>query len=137
MAAAPIFIGAIKSPMAQILPGDAQTLVTLWTPGSAGSKINAIGIASTDTAARDIQLYVTKGGVDYLLCTIAIPINSGNVNNVPAVDPLAHANAPWIRTDENGAKYLLLESGAVLKAKALTTVTAAKAIQFAMSGGDF
>lgn len=137
MASAPIFLGSVKSPMAQILPADASNLITLWTPGASGSKITAIGVSSTDTADRDIALYVTKSAVDYLLGTVKIPLSSGNTNAIPAVDLLNSSQLPWVRTDPDGAKYLQLESGAVLKAKALTTVTAAKAIQFAMHGGDF
>jgi hypothetical protein len=137
VAAAPIFVGAVKSPMAQILPADASNLVVLWTPGASGSKITALGISSTDTSDRDVAFYVTRGGVDYLLFTLKVPLNSGNTNAIPAVDALASSMGPWVRIDQDGSKYLNLESGAVLKAKALTTVTAAKALQFAMHGGDY
>ena len=137
MAAKPIYIGSIKSALAQILPADVSNLVVLWTPPALGSKITALGVSSTDTAARDIALYITKSAVDYLLFTVAIPVTAGFTNAIPAVDLLASAMGPWVRTDADGAKYLMLESGAVLKAKALTTVTAAKALQFFMQGGDF
>lgn len=137
MAASPIYLGTVKSPAAQILPADGTGLVTLFTPGANGSKLSALGMASTDTANKDVAFYITKSGVDYLLGTVQAPLNAGNANNVAAVDVLASAMLPWVRQDADGARYLFLESGAVLKAKATVAVTAAKAIQFFMHGGDF
>lgn len=142
MAAKPIYVGTIKSPFARIQNSDASNLVVLWTPGAAGSKIRAIGVSSTDTASRDLALYVTKSGVDYLLGTVSIPLRSGDLNNTPAVDLLNALSGgnplmPWIRTDADGAKYIELESGAVLKGKALTTITSGKTWDFAMHGGDY
>lgn len=142
MAAKPIYIGTIKSPFARIQNSDASNLVVLWTPGANGSKIRAIGVSSTDSVSRDLALYVTKGGVDYLLGTVSIPLNSGNANNIAAVDLLNALSGttvlmPWIRTDADGSKFLELESGAVLKAKALTTLTVTKTWDFAMHGGDY
>jgi hypothetical protein len=136
MSASPIFLGTVKSPGARILPADSTNLVTLWTPGANGSKVLTIGASSTDTSDRDVAFYLTKGGVDYLLGTIKIPLNSGNANNIPSVDVLAHPNLPAIRLDADGARYLWLEVNAVLRAKALVAVTAAKEIDFFMYGGD-
>lgn len=136
MAARPIYFGSVKNHVAQILNADASNLVTLVTAGASGSQITALGAASTDTSDRDVAFYVTKGGTDYLLGTVKIPANSGNTNALAAVDVLSSAMLAWVRQDADGAKYLHLENGSVLKAKALTTVTAAKAIQFFAHGGD-
>lgn len=137
MAASPIYLGTVKNAAARIQNADGTALITLWTAPALGSKLNALGVSSTDTVARDVALYVSRGGVDYLLATVQVPINAGNANNVPAIDVFAHVNLPWVRQDADGARYLFLENGSVLKAKAVVTVTAATQVAFFMQGGDF
>ena len=75
--ATPIFPQTVKNYVAQILPADTTTKKTLVTGATNGTKIESITVASTDTSARDLLLYLTVSAVDYLLGTVAIPINSG------------------------------------------------------------
>lgn len=135
--ATPIFPQTIKGGVAQILPADTTTLKTLVTPGANGSKVDSISVTSTDTATRDVQLWITVTAVNYLLGTVNIPIGSGNTNAVPSISLLDSLQTPFIRTDNNGNKYLYLPSGGVLSIAVLTTVTAAKAIQAYAQYGDF
>ena len=135
--ATPIFPQTVKNYVAQILPADTTTKKTLVTGFTNGTKIESITVASTDTAARDLLLYLTVSAVDYLLGTVAIPINSGNTNAIPAVDILRHAQWPGISYDSNGNKIFYVASGSVLKVAAGATVTAAKEIDVVASGGDF
>lgn len=138
MASAPIYLGTMKNFVARILPADTTAKVTLVTAANPATKVTALCVTSTDTSNRDIQLWITKSAVDYLIGTVQIPINAGNTNAIPAVDLLGTAALlPWVRTDENGAKYLVLENGSVLKAAATVTVTTAKEIDFFGHGGDF
>ena len=130
MAAKPVFFGTIKNAAVQIVNADGVTLKTLYTAPTNGGKVEAIAISSSDTVARDIQLVVTKGAVDYVIGTISIPITAGQVAATPAIDGLQASASPWVRSDENGNPFLLLENGSVLKVKTLVTVTTALALQF-------
>lgn len=129
MANSPIFFGTIKTAAAQIQNADASNLITLYTAPANGGKVESIAGTSSDTAARDVSLVVSKGGVDYVIGTKTIPITAGQIAATPAVDLLNGVECPWSRLDENGNRFLLLDSGCVLKVKSLTTVTAAKALQ--------
>lgn len=133
----PIYPQVINTPVQQILPADTTTLKTLYTAGANGSRIDNINVASTDTAARDLGFYVTVAGTDYLLFTLACPLNSGNTNAINPLAVFAHVVFQGFNFDPNGNRYINLATGAVLKVKALTTVTAAKAIQFFVQGGDY
>lgn len=135
--ATPIFPQTVKNYVAQILPADASTKKTLVTGATNGTKIEALTIASTDTAARDVSLYMTISAVDYLLATVSIPANSGNTNALPAIDAIRSAQWPGLSYDANGNKILYVASGSVLKIAALTTVTTAKEIDVLAVGGDF
>lgn len=136
--ATPIFQQSLKNGAVQILPADTTTLKTIVTPGTNGSKVESLIVSSTDTSARDLQLTVTKGGVDYVLGTISIPANTGFTNGVVLINVFQHANiSVALNNDLNGNKVLYLENGSVLKAKTLTTVTAAKAINLFAQYGDF
>lgn len=120
-----------------ILPADTTTLKTLWTPPANGSKIVSINVASDDTATKDMQLWVSKGGTDYLLGTKTIAITAGFITGTPAFNWFDGVQIPAIPVDADGQRYLLLESGAVLKAKVTVAVTAAKTIYISAFGMDF
>lgn len=136
MAANPIFVGTPKRGMAQILNATASALVAVVTAGASGSKVVSLIVTSDDSADRIVQLFITRGGVDYLLGSYTIPDLSGT-NGVtdPAVNMFTYING--LPRDNDGQAYLLLESGDVLKAKSTTTVTAAKTISIHANYGDF
>lgn len=133
----PVFPQTVITSVAQILPADTTTLKTLITPGSNGSRIDAILVSSTDTSAKDLQFVLTISSVDYVLGTLSIPANSGFTNSVPLVSVFAHSQFVALNTDVNGNKHMFLANGAVLKVKALSTVTTAKAISIIAQRGDF
>lgn len=137
MAANPIFPGSITSKAARILPADTTTLVTLWTPGVNGSKLTAINGSTDDTAAHDVQLWVTVAGVDYLIGTKTVAITAGFIVGTIPVNWLDGTAWPWLPIDADGQRYLLLAPGMVLKGKSLVTVTAAKTLYWFMQGADF
>jgi hypothetical protein len=138
MTATPVFPQSIKNGAVQIANADASNLKTIITPGANGARVDSLLVSSTDTSARDLQLVVTKGGVDYILGTLSVPANTGNTNALAMLNALAHANiGPFLINDLNGNKILFLESGSVLKAKTLTTVTSARFINLFASYGDF
>lgn len=142
--ATPIFPQTLKNWAVQVLPADTTTLKTLVTGATNGSKLEMLNITSTDTAARDVALWMTISSVDYLIATISIPANSGNTNAILAQGLLASlvGTSPYLPffqfpLDVNGNRYLYIASGSVLKVSTLTTVTAAKVVNFLAMGGDF
>lgn len=137
MTATPVYPQTLRNGVVQIVPADASTLKTVFTPGASGSKLDHVLITSTDTSARDIQFYLTISAVDYLLGTISIPANSGFTNSVSIVSLLDHTRMTGMLTDVNGNKFVILAAGSVLKAKMLTTITAAKVVNVITQGGDF
>jgi hypothetical protein len=127
-----------KNYKVQILPADASGLKTVATGSADGTKIVAIMVASTDTAARDVQFGITTGGVFFILGTVTIPITAGFVTGVPAVNLLDLTKTPGLPRDNDGNTFILLSSASdTLQVKALTTVTAAKEIDVTAIGADW
>lgn len=134
----PIFAQTLKLGAVQILPADTTSLKTIYTAAADGSRVNNLLITSTDTAAKDVQLVLTVSAVDYVLGTITIPANTGFTAAVVSLNMFQHAGlVNVLNQDNNGNKYLDLESGAILKIKALTTVTAAKIINIVAQVADY
>lgn len=132
----PAYPQAVNLGIGQILPADTTTLKTIWTAGANGSLMQALGFSSTDTSDRTINLYVTRSGTDYLICTLNIPANSGNSTTIPAVEGLRSTLLPWVMYDMAGNKQLRLKSGDVLKFASTATITTAKAITAFADGED-
>jgi hypothetical protein len=135
--ATPIFPQTITNGLVQIANADAQNLKTIYTAGTNGSKIENILVSSTDSSARDVQFSIVASAVTYIIGTISIPANSGNTNALPVINVLGNSQIPSLSRDSNGNYYLYLSNGSVLKASALTTVTAAKVISIFAQGGDY
>jgi hypothetical protein len=136
MTATPVYPQAINPGIGQITNADTTTLKTIWTAGSNGSLLQAIGLSSTDTSDRTINFYISRGGTDYLVCTITAPLNAGNAVTVPAVDVLRHTMWPWPMLDMAGNRQLRLKSGDVLKFASTATITSAKLITCFADGED-
>jgi hypothetical protein len=141
MTPTPAFAQTIEVGAAKIVTADASTLKTIYTAGVDGTLIDSILVSSDDTSYRDLQLWTTIGGVDFLLYTVTIPANSGFTSGVPIMSLLENARAGssvfpfgWYVIDANGNKLLRLKALEILKAKVLTTVTAAKTIYIRASG---
>ena len=133
----PIFPQLVQSPAVQILPADTTSLKTLITAGSDGTIVNELLVTSTDTIARDLQLVVTISATDYIIGTVSIPASSGTLNNIPSVGIFDSAQIPNLQSDNNGHKYLQLGSGAVLKVKVLTAVSATRVISVIAQSASF
>ena len=133
----PIFPQTITTEVIQILPATASALVTLYTAGTNGSKIENIIATNTDTAAAyAITLTIVISATSYIIGTINVPLSSGNTTAAPAVSLLNSANLPTAK-DSNGNPYIYLASGAVLKVNSGTTVNTGKVLSFTAIGGDY
>lgn len=134
----PIYPQTIRNYAAQILPADGTGKKTLVTGGTNGSRVDAVNVASTETTARDLQIWLSNGTADFLLATISVPANSGNNNAAPSVDVLRHYVLPGLAVDASGNRILYVESGWSLKASATSALTAGKELVLvASAGGDY
>ncbi len=135
--ATPIFPQTIRNWAQSIVNSDGQTVKTLVTGATNGTKVESIIVTSSDTTLRDLQLSVTISSVTYILATIPIPISSGTIDSVASVDILRSPYIPGLAFDPNGNRYIYVASGSTLNVEALTTVTTGKAIHIFGQGGDF
>lgn len=136
--ATPVFPQTPQSSKVQILPADASNLKTLYTGGANGSKVTAAIVSSSDTSTRDVQIGITRSATFFPLCTITVPINAGQVAGTPPINLLNPVNCPGLPIDNDGQVYVYLSSASdLLQVKSLTTVTAAKELDFNSFGADF
>jgi hypothetical protein len=131
----------------QIANSDGQSQKAVYVAGANGSKIVGLISASTDTAAHDVQLSINVGGTNtagtvgggsnYPLGTIAVAAGAGNSSSVGSANLLSPVSLAGVPFDSDGNPYILLQSGDILVASSLVTVTAAKLITVSAIGGDF
>ena len=133
---APIFVGSMNVGLAKLENADGTALKTLFTAGSSGSRVDTISATSGDTSTRVLQLWVSSGGVDYLLGEVSVTLGAGSDGATKAINVLNATDLPWVRS-EGGNAVLYLESGEVLKVMSKVAVTAAKAIYLRAQGGDY
>lgn len=133
----PIFPQSIKNAVLTFVNADGTATKDLITAGTNGSKVELLTVASTDTADRDMNLYVTISAVAYLLTTVKIPLTSGFTNALPAIDVLRHTQIPGLVYDSNGNRVLFLASGSKLSIAMPVAVTAAKTITLFTAYEDF
>lgn len=106
----------------------AATLKTLLTASADDEVVKAIQIVSDDTSARVIDLLISIGGVDTLLCAVNVPLSSGSNGTIIAVDALAASLQPGLPLDALSKRVLPLKGGTLLKVRNQTQPTAAKTI---------
>jgi hypothetical protein len=133
----PIFPQTIQNWGVQILPADTTAKKTLVTGGTNGTKIESINVASDDTAAKNLILYLSDGTTDYLLTWVNIPATSGFTTSNPSVAVLQNTQLPSTDYDSNGNKVFFLKSGWIIKVAVSAAVTTAKTIHITASGADF
>lgn len=128
---------AANNQSVKLTSADTTVAVTCFTAGSEGSDVKAILVVSDDTAAINLKLYVTRGGTDYLIATVNIPLASGTNGSALGIDLLALTAIPGLPVDSMGKPYLPLKSGDTLKVGCLATMTAAKTCTASVFGQDY
>jgi hypothetical protein len=119
----------------------ALTLKTLYTGGTNGSKVVAVLAATDDGSATHVlTLYITRSAVDYYVGAYTIPVSSGTSGAIANVNLLNGGPLSLIvglPTDNDGQKYIFLESGDTLRGTFATALTAAKRIDILTIGANF
>ena len=133
----PFFTQGLYHNVQTLVNSDGQTVKALTATQTNGLRITAIWASSSDTTARDVCLYVTISGTNYLLAQVQVPITAGQVNTTPAINLLKGLNTGILPLDANGNPYIDLPSGAILSINAPVTVTTAKQINVGAMGEYF
>lgn len=134
MAAAPIYIGTVKTASQTFVNADGVTVKDAYTAGASGGKLQFLNASSDDTVARIVRLYLRRGGAgaDLLLGSKSVAIGAGT-GAVVAVNLLDAVQIPGILEDGS----LILGPSDVLRASVEVAVTAAKTITLVAQGGDY
>jgi hypothetical protein len=113
----------------------AGTFKTVVIAGPNGSKVTSIVVCSTDTVnAHVVTIAVNRSTVRYTLNSANVVINTGTNGIVAPIDLFSTAALP---VDNDGQKYLFLESGDTLDATFATALNTAQALMLMAVYGDF
>lgn len=132
-----VFVQTPKVTPKSILPADTTTKVTIATAGANGSKVVGITVTSTDTGTRILQVWLTRSATSYLIGSFIIPIGAGTDGAISVFNLFGSSLLPGLPVDNDGQRYMFLESGDTLQASVTVAVTAAKEIDIATIFGDF
>jgi hypothetical protein len=112
---------------------------TIETAGTYGTRIISLTATSNDTVARDVFVYILRGGSTVIpLGLVNVPLSSGNTTAARfAVDFLNGTNIPGLPLDNTGRQYIPLLGGDVLRATTLTALTGGASIFIQSSGLDY
>lgn len=132
----PAYLQTIINKVVTIVNADSTNLKTVYVAGANGSRFTSLLVTSDDSSNRDLKIYWTISGTDYLLGIVQIPLTAGTVNTVPTVNLFNSTNFPGLSVDSNGNRYMDLASGTTLKVAAGSAVTTAKTITVAGYGAD-
>jgi hypothetical protein len=115
---------------------DGTASKVVFTAGSNGSRLDALNIASTDTAAHDVQVLLNIGGSDVPIGTINVAIGAGNSSTVNSKNVLADPNLGLTISDPYGNRVLELPAAATVKLAMAVAVTSGKTVSVTAMGGD-
>ena len=112
---------------------------TIEAAGTYGTRIISLTATSNDTVARDVFVYILRGGRTVIpLGLVNVPLSSGNTTAARfAVDFLNGTNIPGLPLDNTGRQYIPLLGGDVLRATTLTALTGGASIFIQSSGLDY
>jgi hypothetical protein len=133
----PTLVKQPRKGLVQIANADGSNNKTVVTAGANGSKVVSLFASSTELTAnnRDVQVSIVRAAVTYVLATTTVPFSAGFT--VAAFGPInLLAAIPNLPIDNDGQRYLFLESGDTLVVASLTTLTAGKIISVHSDYGD-
>jgi len=130
------FVQTPKITPITIVNADGTNKKVVATAGADGSKV--VGLqATSDDAARVLQVWLTRAATNYLLATCDIGALSGFDGIVPVTNLMNVTEWPGLPVDNDGQRYFFLESGDTLSVSVTVAVTAAKTIYAISTFGNF
>ena len=112
---------------------------TIEAAGTYGTRIISLTASSSDAVARDVYIYILRGGSTVIpLGLVNVPLSSGNTNAARfVVDFLNGTNMPGLPLDNTGRQYIPLLGGDELRATTTANLTASTAIYIQAAGLDY
>lgn len=143
MAATPSFVSTPKITPTVFAQGTdaAGTYKTIYTAGSGGSKVVAISAMSNDSVnAHPVTVAVNRSSIVYPLVTVNVPTNAGANVTTASVDVLSGGPSALMQglpRDNDGQKYLFLQSGDTLQATFTNNLNTSANLYITVIAGDF
>ena len=129
----PIFPLTVQTSAVAIVNADGTAEKVLVTAGADGTRIDAVSITSTDSAAITLAVRVNDGTTSYAVGEIAVPAGSGTNGSAPAIQGLSAGSLPWL--DASGS--LFLKAGWSLRVAAGAAVTSGATVALVAFSGDY
>ena len=136
MATTPFFFGTPKHGLAQLTTSSGTSYATVVSGGSSGSKIVSLGCVSESTVAQLITVAIQRSAVTYVKGAATVAVTAGTDGSTPVADLLSATLMPDLAVDNDGQKYLFLESGDALVVKTAVTVPAGRVLHLHSDRGD-
>ena len=138
--ASPAFVQSPKVTVQNFVEGTdaAATKKTIYTGTTNGSKVVAISAASDADETHLVSVYITRSAVDYYLCAgTIVATGAGTATGIPPLDLLFLC--PSLPVDNDGQRYLFLNTGDTLRATFATAFTGSSGhrIDITVVAGDF
>ena len=133
---APIFVANVTGKGATWTNSDAANTKKVISPtiGANGARIHFINATSSDTSARDFNLYLNDGTTDFLIGAFTVTVGAGTSGAIASVCVSAlNTQLPFLASDGS----LLIPAGWSLKAENAAQVTSAKSVAITVIGGDY
>lgn len=122
------FTQDIANPVKRLNNANGTTAVTVYTAPTNDAVLKSLIATSTDTAAVNLQVFISDGTTDHLLGTVRIPAGSGTDGATASVDILGSSLLPGLPVDMNNRRILPMEYGKILKVAPLVAITATKQV---------
>jgi len=123
----PIFAGTPKNPGVTLTSVDGTSKKPLITAGANGTRVDSLHVATDDTAAANLVVYLSRDGADHYLGTVVIPAGAGGTG-ASYVELLDYLNA---------GNPMTLEAGVTLTVGPVAAITVGKTLTVIAWGGDF
>lgn len=130
----PIFPSTVQNYAITFATADGTSIKTMYEAGLYGSRVDSVGVTSSDTVARVFCVYLSDGTTNYLAGEFSVAAGSGTNGISSALKMLTPSWFGWL--DASGC--LFLKSGWSLKIGLKeSTVTADTLVTFIAYGGDY
>lgn len=134
----PVFVQNPKNTQITIVNADASGQKVVCTAGANGSKVIGLTACSDDTSNRILQIVIKRSATSILIGSATVTTLAGtDGGTTPVKNLLNSVDIPGLPVDNDGQRYIFLESGDTLEVKSTTTVTAAKTISLTCMFGNF
>ncbi len=112
---------------------------TIYTAGAFGGRIVSLIGATDDTSARDVWIYILRGGSTVIpIGLVNIPLSTGNLTASRfVVDFLNGTNIPGLPLENTGRQYIPLMPNDVLRASTTANLTSGRSLWITANGMDY